>query len=100
MTMSGTCECGRFLWYNSVEIKLSMALREGLKTYKEYKRYINESRPDGLLVCPRCGKRYSESEFMELKDCVGYDIHEGCTSDPELAYQQAIARFYESRYGK
>jgi len=100
MTMSGTCECGRFLWYNSTEIKISLIIREGLKRYKEYKRYIKESLPGGLLVCPGCGKRYSEKEFMELKDCIGYDVHAGCTKDPELSYQQAIVRFYESRCGK
>lgn len=98
MTMSGTCTCGCFLWYESVELELSRATREGRKTYKEFKRYIDESRPDGLLVCRECGKRYSEREFMELTDCVGYDTHAGCTRDPELAYQQAIARGFEVRY--
>lgn len=100
MTMRGTCSCGQVLWFDTVEqmVKLSKELEKDKTTRNEYIRYINETRPNGVLICNNCGKPYTEHEFSELKDCVGYGEHSQYTSDPELAYQQAVARAYDNLY--
>lgn len=98
MTMSGTCACGRFLWYTSKEELLSGAKKHRKEDYKEFKNYVKTIMPDGLLICPKCGKTYSELEFSELNDCMGYGEHSGYTHDPKIAYQQAIANAYAVRY--
>ena len=96
MTMSGTCTCGRFIWYQSKDELLHIAIKH--HRVNEIKKYIAEEMPDGILTCPKCGKKYSEREFSELEDCMGYGEHAGYTRDPELAYQQAISNAYAVMY--
>lgn len=98
MTMSGTCACGRILWYTSKDELLRTAKKHRKEDYNEIKKYLDKSMPEGLLICPECGKRYSKIEFSELKDCMGYGDDSSYTHDPQRAYQQAIANAYTERY--